>query len=590
MPSTSSLSMAARNASPAASGEAAPAGRAVTGEAGDRERPGGDDRHGADRGADDLALGARRAGWGPPRRSGRTRRPGRSAGPAPSAGRRRRPTGGGVSRPVGGVAMCRRCSRSLLGAAARPEPTDGVGRCPGLQPGTGPRRARRPYPLRRACRRHWFPRIDRNRAAGAAAADGHDGVPSSGRRPSTTRSAGTRRAGRLDPRELAGVDAVVNLAGAGIGDHRWTDDYKREVLESRTKATALLARTIAAPTTAPRPAVGLGDRLLRRPRRRGARRAVVAGHRVPHRGRRGVGGQHGAGRGRRRPGRPPAHRHRAGGRRAARWRKLLPLFKFGVGGRFGSGEQWMSWISLDDEVVGDRAPADSDVAGPVNLTAPDAGHATPSSPTRSATCCTARRSCPCRRSAPGCCSAASGPTACCSRASGCCPGCSRPTGSSTPTRRSSRRCAPCSPLSAASARRGSRWRRRPSGPARPARSSGSRPACSAYVAPLVRGDLPHDLELDAVGVLGVQALADAVVGGADQRPPLPQASAGGGEVLDRVDLPGQVVQPGRARRRRGCRRPRTARGRGGCPTRRRAMNTARPDGSDSTTWNPRTSP
>ena len=38
---------------------------------------------------------------------------------------------------------------------------------------------------------------------------------------------------------------MVNLSGAGIGDKRWTDDYKREVLESRTKSTDLLARTIA---------------------------------------------------------------------------------------------------------------------------------------------------------------------------------------------------------------------------------------------------------------------------------------------------------------------------------------------------------
>ena len=50
--------------------------------------------------------------------------------------------------------------------------------------------------------------------------------------------------------------------------------------------------------------------------------------------------------------------------------KLLPLFKFGLGGRFGSGRQWMSWISLDDEVAAIVHLLTSEVSGPVNLTAP----------------------------------------------------------------------------------------------------------------------------------------------------------------------------------------------------------------------------
>ena len=45
--------------------------------------------------------------------------------------------------------------------------------------------------------------------------------------------------------DLIGVDAVVNLAGAGVGDKRWTEDYKRQIKESRTKSTALLSATIA---------------------------------------------------------------------------------------------------------------------------------------------------------------------------------------------------------------------------------------------------------------------------------------------------------------------------------------------------------
>ena len=53
------------------------------------------------------------------------------------------------------------------------------------------------------------------------------------------------KAGSIDAASLEGLDAVVNLAGAGIGDHRWTDAYKREILESRTRTTDLLARTLA---------------------------------------------------------------------------------------------------------------------------------------------------------------------------------------------------------------------------------------------------------------------------------------------------------------------------------------------------------
>ena len=78
--------------------------------------------------------------------------------------------------------------------------------------------------------------------------DGHEVLPLV-RRPVTEGEPAVRwdpDAGAIDGAALEGVDAVVHLAGAGIGDHRWTDDYKRQILESRTKSTDLLARTIAA--------------------------------------------------------------------------------------------------------------------------------------------------------------------------------------------------------------------------------------------------------------------------------------------------------------------------------------------------------
>ena len=178
-------------------------------------------------------------------------------------------------------------------------------------------------------------------------------------------------AGRLDPAALGGIDAVVNLAGAGIGDHRWTDDYKRQVLESRTVGTRLLAEAIAAVTDGPRvllsgSAVGFygdrGDEQLDEGSAPGSgfladvareweaatAAADAAGVRVVHL-------------------RTGIVLAKEGGALS----KMLPLFKLGIGGRFGSGRQWMSWISIDDEADAIVHLLTSDLAGPVNLTAPE---------------------------------------------------------------------------------------------------------------------------------------------------------------------------------------------------------------------------
>ena len=53
------------------------------------------------------------------------------------------------------------------------------------------------------------------------------------------------KSGTLDASALEGVDAVIHLSGAGIGDKRWSDGYRKEILDSRTDTTALLAKTIA---------------------------------------------------------------------------------------------------------------------------------------------------------------------------------------------------------------------------------------------------------------------------------------------------------------------------------------------------------
>lgn len=177
-------------------------------------------------------------------------------------------------------------------------------------------------------------------------------------------------AGRIDAPALEGIDAVVHLAGEGIGEHRWSDEQKRRILESRTLGTALLARTVAALDRPPSvfvsgSAIGFygegGDRILTEADPAGdaflsdvcvqweaaAQPAVDAGIRVPFLRTGIVLDPH-------------------GGALA----KLLPLFRFGLGGRMGSGRQWWSWVSVEDEVGAIAWLLDHDVAGPVNVTAP----------------------------------------------------------------------------------------------------------------------------------------------------------------------------------------------------------------------------
>ena len=179
-------------------------------------------------------------------------------------------------------------------------------------------------------------------------------------------------AGRLDPGDLEPLDAIVHLAGAGIGDHRWTDEYKRTLLDSRVDGTTLLSETLARLGEAgpgvllSGSAIGYygdrGDEILTEQSSPGdgflaeicaawegaTAAAATAGTRVVHL-------------------RTGIVLSRAGGA----LKKMLPWAKLGARGKFGSGEQWMSWISIDDEVRAIEHLLTADVAGPVNLTAPN---------------------------------------------------------------------------------------------------------------------------------------------------------------------------------------------------------------------------
>ena len=177
-------------------------------------------------------------------------------------------------------------------------------------------------------------------------------------------------AGRVGEGFLDGIDAVIHLAGAGIGDRRWSPAYKREILESRTKGTSLLAGAIAEAAVKPQvflsgSAIGVygatGDEELTETSPAGTgfladvctrwesatEPARAAGVRVVHL-------------------RTGIVLSKDGGA----LKKQLPIFRLGAGGKFGNGRQWQSWISIDDEVAAITHLLTSSVSGPVNLTAP----------------------------------------------------------------------------------------------------------------------------------------------------------------------------------------------------------------------------
>lgn len=177
--------------------------------------------------------------------------------------------------------------------------------------------------------------------------------------------------GRLDHADLAGVDAVINLSGAGVGDHRWSDAYKKTLLDSRLQPTSLLARTVAElgadapPTFVSASAVGYygdtadhvvdesaggGSGFLADLTRQweAATGPADALSRVVHL-------------------RTGLVLSRSGGLLG----RLKTLVDFGAAGPLGSGNQYQPWISLADEVGAIAFLLSADVRGPVNLTGPD---------------------------------------------------------------------------------------------------------------------------------------------------------------------------------------------------------------------------
>ena len=177
----------------------------------------------------------------------------------------------------------------------------------------------------------------------------------------------------LDPKRLIGIDAIVNLGGVGIGDKRWSQKRVEQILSSRTRGTKLISKTLSdlksenGPNTLINASAigyygssgsahlteetGLGEGFLAdvcSKWEESAQEAEKEGIRVAY-ARTGI------------------VLSASGGL----LKKLLPLFKLGLGGQIGSGEQIMSWISIRDEVSAISWLIEKELEGAVNLVSPE---------------------------------------------------------------------------------------------------------------------------------------------------------------------------------------------------------------------------
>jgi len=177
--------------------------------------------------------------------------------------------------------------------------------------------------------------------------------------------------GELDPAALEGFDAVVHLAGEGIGDRRWNEAHKRRGRESRIQGTTLLSRKLAEAKKPPSvllaaSAIGYyGDRggeilIESAPAGDGFLAGVVQAWEESTAPARDAGIR--------------VVTMRSGlvldGGGGVLKRQLIP-FRLGVGGKLGAGRQYWSWITLEDEVRAMQHLLETDVSGAVNLTAPN---------------------------------------------------------------------------------------------------------------------------------------------------------------------------------------------------------------------------
>jgi len=173
--------------------------------------------------------------------------------------------------------------------------------------------------------------------------------------------------GFVDLEPLRSVDAIIHLAGVGVGDKRWSKKYKSEILNSRLLGTTAIANAIAElkpQVFISASAIGwygesgnravvetdrVGDDFLAAVCREWEGAADLAGDTRTVKIRTGLvldptGGALG---------------------------KMLPLFRLGLGGKLGNGKQWWSWITLHDQIRAIEFLLAHPISGPVNITAPN---------------------------------------------------------------------------------------------------------------------------------------------------------------------------------------------------------------------------
>jgi uncharacterized protein (TIGR01777 family) len=175
------------------------------------------------------------------------------------------------------------------------------------------------------------------------------------------------KTGYVDIEALRGVDAVIHLAGVGVSDKRWTKRFKSEILNSRLLGTTTIANAVA--EVKPQvfisaSAIGwYGD---------SGNRAVVESDSVGNDFLAAVCREW------------ESAADLAADVRTVKLRtglvldptggalgRMLPLFRFGLGGKLGSGKQWWSWITLHDVVRAIVFSLEKKISGPVNLTSPN---------------------------------------------------------------------------------------------------------------------------------------------------------------------------------------------------------------------------
>jgi len=174
-------------------------------------------------------------------------------------------------------------------------------------------------------------------------------------------------AGTVDMDALAGVDAVIHLAGAGVSDKRWTKKYKSEILNSRLLGTTTIAKAVAII----KPQVFISASAIGWYGESG-NRAVIESDRVGDDFLAAVCHEW------------EAAADLAGDVRTVKLRtglvldptggalgKMLPIFRFGLGGKLSNGKQWWSWITLHDQIRAIAFLLENKISGPVNLTSPN---------------------------------------------------------------------------------------------------------------------------------------------------------------------------------------------------------------------------